>query len=292
VNRVNVIREIDPSAKVSPQARVGPFCTIGPDVTIGPGTVLESRVSVRGCTAIGSGNHFAEGCVLGEFPQDLKYRGGRTLLGIGHRNRFGRRVTAHVGTEVGGYLTRVGDDNVIGDGSHIAHDCYVDNHVTFEPNVLLAGHVRVQTGAVLEHAAAAHHFVTVGRYSRVGTCTPVRRDVPPFTDYRATGPDGAFGVYGPHDAGIAAAGLTPQGAKELRLALLELFGQEAALQTRIEQLVELGVDGEVAALCEFLQQSLRGVYGRYRELFRGKLPPEALEHLPPEVCQMARRALV
>jgi UDP-N-acetylglucosamine acyltransferase len=289
---LSVIREVDPSAKVSPQAYIGPFCHVGPEVTIGPDTVLSCRVSVQGCTSIGSGNYFEEGCVLGSTPQDLKYRGGRTLLQIGHRNRFGRRVTAHVGTEVGGYLTRIGDDNVLMDGSHIAHDCYVDDKVVFEPHVLLAGHVRVQTGCVMEHAAAAHHFVTVGRYSRVGARTPVRRDVPPFTDFRGQGADDTPTVAGPHEAGISVAGLSPEDQDELRTALRELFGQEAALQTRIEQLVQMGADGEVAALCEFVQQSLRGVYGRYRELFRGKLPPEALQYLPPEVRQMARRAMV
>lgn len=292
MSEVTVLREIAPSAQVAPEARIGPYCVVGPNVTIGPGTVLVRRVSVTGHTTIGSGNRFEEGCVLGGAPQDLKYAGGPTLLIIGHRNRFGRKVTAHIGTEFGGYLTRIGSDNVLMDGCHVAHDCYVDDKTHLGTNVLLAGHIRVQTGAKIESESGAHHFTTIGRYARVGPRTPVRRDVPPFTDfYGDEENDENPSVRGVHEEGILAAGLAPQEERELRRTLHELFADESALQTKIEQLANLGVEGESAALCEFCQQSLQGVYGRYRELFRGKLPPEALEYLPAEKRAEARRML-
>jgi len=282
---VSVVREIDAAARIAPDAVVEPFCVVGPNVTIGPGTVLRQRVTIVGHTSIGSGNTIAEGCVLGARPQDLKYAGGRTLLIVGHRNRFGREVTAHIGTEAGGYVTRIGNDNVLMSGSHVAHDCYVDDRVLIGRSVLLAGHIRVQTGAVMEEFCGMHHFVTVGRFSRVAPHTPVRRDVPPFTDFGS--PDhartGAPTVRGAHEAGIAAAALKPDEEKELRFALRELFDDESALQTKIEQLVNMGVEGEAARLCEFCNRSLQGPYGRYRELFRGKVPPEAREHLPPDI---------
>lgn len=292
MSSVTVIREIDPSARVAPTAVVGPYCVVGPHVTIGPGTVLQRRVSVKGHTAIGSGNFIAEGCVLGEEPQDLKYAGGTTFLMIGHRNRFGRRVTAHIGTESGGYLTRIGDDNVLMDECHIAHDCFVDDHATLGRIVLLAGHIRVNTGAVLEDMSAVDSFVTIGPYARVGRRTPVRRDVPPFTCFIGQGSDITPAVRGIHEEGIAAAHLGPQEQKELRQALTELFIDEGALQTKIEQLVNLGVEGKVAELCEFCKRSLQGVYGRHRELYRGKIPPEVDQFLPHEWRQTIRRALV
>jgi UDP-N-acetylglucosamine acyltransferase len=181
--RVTVLREIDPNARIAPDAVIGPYCVVGPHVTIGPQTVLAPRVCVTGRTYIGSRNFFDEGCVLGESPQDLKFRGGVTSLVIGHRNRFGRKVTAHVGTEDGGNLTYVGNDNVLQDGCHVAHDCYVEQKALLGSKVLLAGHVKVEAGAVLEHQVGCHHFTTIGRYARVGPRTPVRRDVPPFTDF-------------------------------------------------------------------------------------------------------------
>lgn len=291
MSEVHVLREIAPSAQVAPGAEIAAYCTIGPNVTIGPETVLGRRVSVTGHTTIGSGNLIAEGCVLGGRPQDLKYQGGPTMLIIGHRNRFGVGVTAHIGTEAGGRLTRVGDDNVLSDGCHVAHDCYVDDRTHLGRGVLLAGHIRVETGAVVEELAGAHHFTTLGRYCRVGPHTPVRRDVPPFTDFYCPHQDAAPAVVGVHDDGIRAASLPDTEEVELRRTLRELFEDESALQTKIETLLNMGVEGEAAALCEFCQRSLQGVFGRYRELFRGTMPPEAPEHLPPESRPEIRRPL-
>jgi len=282
---VSVVREIDPAARIAPDATIGSYCVIGPDVTIGPGTTLVRRVTVVGHTIIGSGNYIEEGCVLGCLPQDLKYKGWPTLLVIGHRNRFGRAVTAHIGTETGGYVTAVGSDNVLMDGCHVAHDCYVDDRTYLGSNVSLAGHIRVHEGAIIEESAGVMHFVTIGKFSRVGARTPVRRDVPPYTqffcdDYGWGSPPAVRGI---NEDGIKAARLPADEEKELRRALLDLFNDESALQTKIEQLVNMGVDGEVAALCDFCQQSLQGVYGRYRELLRGKVPPEAEKYLSPEL---------
>ncbi len=289
--KVDVIREIDPLARVASNARVGPYCVIGPDVVIGPGTVLGRRVVVKGNTTIGSGNVIGDGCVLGAKPQDLKYRGSACLLVIGHYNRFGPMVTAHIGTEPGGFVTRIGDHNEILQSVHIAHDCFVDDYTHLGRNVQLAGHILVQTGAVMEDLSGAHHFVTIGRYARIGPRTPVRRDVPPFVnfyseDYGWTPPS----VRGVHEAGIGAAGLKKEEEAELRRALHELFEDEVAFQTKIEQLENLGVEGEAKALCEFCQQSLLGRFGRYRESFRGQVPPEAVAILPPEkLAELQRR---
>ena len=287
---ISVISELAPSAQIAPDAVIGPFCVVGPDVTIGPGTRLQRRVCVLGWTTIGSGNLIGEGCVLGAAPQDLKYRGETAFLNIGHCNRFGPRVTAHLGTGVGGYLTRIGNENFFMDGCHIAHDCYVDDGALLGRNVLLAGHVDVQTGAVIGDLAGLHHFTTIGRFARVGTRTPVRRDVPPFADFRSGGPASAHpAVLGLHEEGIRAAGLSEKDEKELRRAFLDLFDDEHALQTKIEQLINTGVEGEAAALCEFCQRSLRGVFGRDRERFRGRPPPEAKKYLTPDQLARIRR---
>ena len=271
-----VLREIAPSARVASDAVLGPFCVIGPHVSIGARTRMSRRVTVAGHTTIGADNVFEEGCCIGEPPQDLKYAGGPTLLAIGDRNRFARGATAHVGTEAGGGLTRIGNDNILSEGSHVAHDCFLDDRVFLGRLVLLAGHVRVERGAVVEDFAAAHHFTTIGRYARVRPHTPLRRDAAPYTDFGSDIPhDQPASVRGIHEQGIRAAGLGAVEQADLRMALRELFTDESALQTKIEHLMNLGVDGQVARLCEFCQRSLHGLYGRHRETLRGKCPPEA-----------------
>jgi UDP-N-acetylglucosamine acyltransferase len=281
MSTVEVLREVDGAANVSPEAEIGPYCVIGPGVTIGAGSRLFSRVSVTGDTTLGRDNVVEDGCVLGGLPQDLKFKGEHTRLVIGDRNHLRREVTCHLGTEFGGFLTYIGNDNVLMDRSHVAHDCYLDDHTVIGEMTLLAGHIHVQSGAVIEAMVGVQSFATIGRHAHVGPRTPVRRDVPPFTSFFSRDCDWSPAVRGIHDAGIEAAGLSREEEKELRRALQELFYDESALQTKIEQLVNLGVEGEVAGLCDFCQKSLSGVYGRYRELFRGKMPPGA-EHLLTE----------
>jgi len=281
---VTVLREIAEGARVHPDARVGPFCTVGPGAVIGPRTLLASHVTVIGQTSLGSDNVVGHGCVLGAGPQDLKFRGGKTYLRIGDRNRLGPNVTAHVGTERGGYLTRIGDDNVLEAGAHVAHDCFVDDRTHLGAGVLLAGHIRVCEGATLEEMAGVHHFTTVGRFSRVGARTPVRRDVPPFTFFTSSGyynfPSAVRGV---HEPGMAAAGLGQQQMDELRQAVAHLFRDEHALAVKVRaMLAQPDLIEPVRELCEFCQKSLSGHFGRFRERFRGEIPPEARMHLPPD----------
>lgn len=96
-------------------------------------------------------------------------------------------------------------------------------------------------------------------------------------------------VTGPHEAGARAAALTPYEENELHYALQELFEDESALQTKIEQLVNMGAEGRAADLCRFCQESLKGTYGRRREMFGRQPPPEVEIHLPPNMRPMIGR---
>ena len=276
---LTVISEIADEAKIAPDVRIGPCCVIGPEVVIGPGTVLGRRITVTGRTTIGADNVIQDGCVLGVVPQDLKYQGRPTYLVIGDRNRFGPNVTAHVGTEAGGSLTRIGNDNALEAGAHVAHDCYIDDRTHIGPAVLLAGHIRVETGAVIEEMVGAHHFTTIGRFSRVGARTPVTHDVPPFVFFTS---DGYYtsppAVKGIHEQGLAAADLSQPEAEALREAFRRLFEDKRGLIVKVrEMLGQAGQTEPVRILCESCMRSLTGHFGRHRERYRGKTPPEAQE---------------
>ena len=282
---LTVMREIADGATVDPRARVGEFCTIGPGAVIGAGTVLARRVTVAGKTTIGADNLIGDGSVLGAVPQDLKFRGGETYLIIGDGNRLGPNVTAHVGTELGGRLTRIGNDNVLDAGVHVAHDCYLDDATHLGAGVLLAGHVRVESGAVIEELTGANDFTTFGQFSRVGSRTPVRRDVPPFAFFSSRGyytaPQAVLGV---NEEGLERAGLGEREKDQVRRAIRHLFQDEQALQLKLQEMLDGGALCEpVRKLCESCRASLAGQFGRRRETLRGRMPPEARQFLPAEV---------
>lgn len=282
---VTVVNEIAPGARVHPDARIGQWCVVGPHAAIGAGTNLVSRVTVVGHTTLGRDNVVEPGSVIGGSPQDLKFRGKITRLIVGDRNRIGRNVTLNVGTELGGFVTYVGDDNILEDACHVAHDCYVGNRVRLGRKVLFAGHIVVQDGAWIEDMTGIHHFSRVGRFARVGSRTPVTRDVPPYTwyyseDYYWDPPQ----VRGLNEEGIAAADLGPERSAVLRDALGYLFSEGLPMTTKLDELQRRGpLDSEVEFVCQFCRQSLTGLSGRYREQFRNQVPPEAYELLPADV---------
>jgi len=280
---VRVGSEIAPEADIHPTASIGRWCVIGPGVSIGAGTRLADRVTVTGPTTLGRDNTVGNGSVLGSEPQDLKYAGGETYLLIGDRNRIGRKVTVNLGTEVGGWVTYIGSDNRLDDACHVAHDCYVFDRTHLGRQVLLAGHIVVQTGAVIDDMTGVHHFARIGRYARVGPRTPVRCDVVPYVDYFSEDYyESPARVRGLHEAGIAAADLSAEVEAKLREVFAWLFEDESAMAVKLDQLDGRGaLAAEVACIGRFCRESLAGRYGRYREQFRGQIPPEAREVLPP-----------
>ena len=71
-----------------------------------------ANVYVEGPAWIGEENIFYPYSTVGVAPQDLKYKGETAETRIGARNKIREFVTIHRGTEGGGLVTRIGDDNL------------------------------------------------------------------------------------------------------------------------------------------------------------------------------------
>ena len=54
---------------------MGPYTIIEKDVTIGNGTWIDAHAHIKPFTTIGEKCKIFHGAVLGEIPQDLKYKG-------------------------------------------------------------------------------------------------------------------------------------------------------------------------------------------------------------------------
>ena len=103
--------DIHPSAVVEPGAQlgqgchVGPFCHVGPDAKLGDGVTLKSHVVISGDTEIGEDCTLFPFACIGEIPQDLKFRGEKTKLVIGARNRIRVQCQIRIGhVEIVGFL--------------------------------------------------------------------------------------------------------------------------------------------------------------------------------------------
>ncbi|WP_299374551.1 acyl-ACP--UDP-N-acetylglucosamine O-acyltransferase [uncultured Tateyamaria sp.] len=171
---------IESGAQIDPSARIGPFCVIGADVKIGPDVELKSHVVVTGDTQVGAGTVIFSFAVIGEVPQDLKFKGETSALVIGKRNRIREHVTMNGGTEGGGGVTRIGDDGLFMAGCHIAHDAHIGDRVIVVNSAAIAGHCVLEDDVIVGGLSGIHQFVRIGRGAIIGAVTMVTNDVIPY----------------------------------------------------------------------------------------------------------------
>ena len=171
---------IDRRAKISSNVNIGPYSIIGPDVEIEENTIIHSHVNLEGNTKIGKNNEIFPFSSIGTPPQDLKYKGEKNKLIIGDNNRFREYVNINPGTEKGGGLTRIGDNNLFMVYCHVAHDCNISNNIVLANNVQVGGHVIIEKNAVVGGSCAIHQFSRIGESAMIGGMTGVLSDVIPF----------------------------------------------------------------------------------------------------------------
>ncbi len=171
---------VDKKAKISDNVEIGPYCIIGPEVEIGSNSVLHSHVNIIGNTKIGKNNQIYPFSSIGTPPQDLKYKGEKNSLVIGNNNRFREYANINPGTEQGGGVTSIGDNNLFMVYCHVAHDCFISNNIVLANNVQVGGHVIIQNNAIVGGSCAIHQFSRIGESAMIGGMTGVLSDVIPF----------------------------------------------------------------------------------------------------------------
>lgn len=243
---------ISSQAKIDPTVKIGPYTVIEGEVEIGSGCVIGPYVHILGPTRIGSGNYFHTGCVVGDDPQDLKYKGQKTWLIIGDRNIFREHVTIHRSNSPD-EPTLIGNDNLFMAHSHIAHNCKIGNKVIIANGALLGGHVTVEDLAFISGNCLVHQFVRVGELAMMQGGAAISLDLPPYTI--AWGDNGIVGL---NIIGLRRAGISSETRLELQKLYHILFRKGLLFQDAIE-LAKANVHSPQGwHLIQFLQNSKRG----------------------------------
>jgi len=248
---------VDPAARIADSAEIGPYSIVGPEVEIGARTVLKAHVFIEGPTWIGEDNLFYPYSTVGVASQDLKYKGERAETRIGHRNRIREFVTIHRGTEAGGRLTLIGDDNLLMAYVHVAHDVHIGNHTVAANGATFGGHVIVGDWAVAGAFSGVHQFCRVGRHAMIGGYSVITQDVMPYATTVSARTAKVFDV---NRTGLERRGFPAETVNTLHKAFRLLT--HAKLNTsqalaRIE--AEVPSTAEVRELIEFIRSSQRGV---------------------------------
>ena len=253
--RVHETALIDSAAELGEGVEVGPWALIGPGVRIGDGTVVGPRVLIERDTRVGEDCRLANGAVLGTDPQDLKYKGERSLLEIGDRTVVREFATLNRGTEASG-RTVVGSDCLVMAYSHVAHDCEIGNHVVIANSVNMAGHVVIEDWAIVGGVTPIHQHVRIGAHAFIGGGSRLPQDIPPYCRAAGNPPK----LYGLNSVGLERRGFSPEVRKALKDAYRILFMGRENLSRAVAR-AELEVAGipEVKHLLAFIRASERGI---------------------------------
>jgi len=171
---------IEDGASIGTGTSVSRYCFIGKDVVIGQDNTIESHCVITGDTTIGNGNIIASHSVLGTAPQDIKPTSDSVCLHIGDENHIGQYVLISSGTDSGGGITNIGDQNKLMDRAHIGHDVQMGSDCSMHTDSALGGHVEVDDGVDFGESSAVHQFVAVGESARLEPMSALTQDLPPY----------------------------------------------------------------------------------------------------------------
>ena len=244
---------IHPKAHIDSTVEVGPYAVIDRDVVIGPHCIIGPHVYLAGVTRIGARNRFHAGCVIGDVPQDLKYKGEPTRLQIGDNNVFRENVTVHCSNN-SEEDTVIGSNNLLMANCHVAHNCVLGNHLVIANGALLGGHVTMQDRAFVSGNCCVHQFVRIGTLAMMQGGSCISKDLPPFAVAR-----GDNGMCGLNTIGLRRAGFTSEQRLELRRLYHLLFRSGERLSAAVTKARAQFLSQPACQVIEFVASSRRGI---------------------------------
>ena len=242
-------------AELGPGVVIGPFAYVGPRVELGAGTRVGLHAIIEGCTSIGPGCQIHHGAVIGNIPQDLKFRGDPTHVRIGRDTTIREYATINSATG-GDESTIVGDSVLLMAYSHVAHNCRIGNHVILANGVNLAGHVRVDDYAIVGGMTPIHQYVAIGCHAFVGGASRAGQDVPPYVK-AAGNPLRACGL---NSVGMERRGIPAEVRLEMKRAYRILYRSQLNVLPALDRIArELKPYPEIHEFVEFVRASERGI---------------------------------
>jgi len=247
---------IDSTVKLGENVEIGPYSILGPGVELGAGCIVGPHVVINGPTKIGVENHIFQFASIGEVPQDKKFHGENSRLEIGDRNHIREFVTINRGTEDGGGITRIGNDNWLMAYIHVAHDCIVGDNVIFSNGASLAGHVTVDDHAILGGFTLVHQFCHIGSHAFCGMASAVSKDVPPYVIVNGN----PAHPHGLNLEGLKRRGFSKDALKGLRDAYKLVYRQGLTVDEAMPKLLQLAKScAEITPFIDFIKSSTRGI---------------------------------
>ena len=254
MNQISPLAYVHPEAILGDNNIIGPFCYIDRDTVIGDNNVLQNSVTINVGARIGNGNEIFPGASLSTKPQDLKFKGEITTCQIGDGNSIRENVTISRGTASKG-KTIVGNNNLLMENMHIAHDCVVGNNCIVGNSTKFAGEVSIDDNAIISATVLTHQFCKIGSYVMIQGGCRFSQDIPPYI---------IAGKEPTKYCGINLVGLRRRGfSNELIDSIHEayrLLYSKGVLKEGIEEIKKnLQITPEIQYIIDFVESSKRGI---------------------------------
>jgi UDP-N-acetylglucosamine acyltransferase len=235
---------------------IGPYSIIQANASIGAGTVIGSHTTIDSYVDIGPNCQIYSYVSIGTIPQAIKFKGEKTYLKIGRNTIIREFATLNRGTEFGGGVTEVGENNFLMAYTHVAHDCKIGKGAILSNNATLAGHITLGDYVIVGGLTAIHQFVRVGDYAYIGGMSAVVKDIPP---YLLAAGDRAS-LHGLNKVGLQRHGFSQNTISNLKKAYRIIFRIGLTVNEAVERvLAEVENVAEVVNLVNFIKTTQRGV---------------------------------
>jgi UDP-N-acetylglucosamine acyltransferase len=244
---------ISPKAQLDPTVEVGPYAVIDAHVSMGPGCHVGPHVYLTGHTAIGANNRFHAGCVIGDAPQDVKYKDQPTRLVIGDGNLFREGATVHRSATMDG-ATTVGSNNFLMVNSHLGHNVSIGDNVIIANGALIGGHAQIADRVFISGNCLAHQFVRIGALAMMQGGSAISLDLPPYTIASR-----GNGMCGLNVVGLRRAGISAEERLELKRLYHKLFLSGKNLSKALSEARPEFTGKCALAMLDFVTSSARGV---------------------------------
>ena len=254
MNNISPLAFVHPEAKLGDNNIIGPFCYIDKNTVLGDNNVLQNSVTINSGARIGNNNEIFPGASLSTKPQDLKYKGEETICEIGDNNSIRENVTISKGTASKG-TTIVGNNNLLMENMHVAHDCVLGNHLIIGNSTKFAGEVVVDDNAIISAEVLCHQFCKIGGYVMIQGGTRFSQDIPPY---------GIAGKEPVRYAGINIIGLRRHGFSNELIDLIHnayrILYSKGIMKEGIEEIKkQLPLTPEIQYIIDFVSTSKRGI---------------------------------
>lgn len=246
---------IHKSAQIADGVEIGPNVVIGENVKLASGVKILANAYLEHCE-IGENTIINPFASIGTAPQDLGYKNEPTKAIVGTNCLIKENVTINRAANCGDMTTRVGNKCLLMVGSHVAHNCQLDDEVILANLVTLGGHVHVGFGAFIGGMCVFHQNIRIGEMAIISGFSAARQDILPYSKGEGRPPA---------PVGINVIALKRRGVKsEVRNDINKAFKLLIAPKYNTSQAIEI-IKAEIPTneyiekMIEFIQTSKRGV---------------------------------